>query len=86
MEVQTRSADQMVKMVMEDPKRLESLKANPLPELEKLRAESMKALRVSDSSLKSRCCVYFSRNLQSYGKIGSAYLTTSFSVTCQGDQ
>lgn len=42
MEMQTRSADQLVKLVIEDPVRLEALKANPLPELEKLRAEAVK--------------------------------------------
>lgn len=44
MEVQTRSADEMVKMVMADPERLEALKVNPLPELEKLRNEAVKAI------------------------------------------
>lgn len=44
METQTRSADQLVKMVLEDPARLEALKANPLPELEKLRADAVKAV------------------------------------------
>jgi hypothetical protein len=34
----------MVKMVMEDPARLEALKANPLPELEKLREDAVKAV------------------------------------------
>jgi len=37
-----RSADQMLNMVMADPTRLDALKADPLPELEKLRAEAKK--------------------------------------------
>lgn len=44
MEEQIRSADQMLKMVIMDPARLEALKADPLPELEKLRAEAVKAV------------------------------------------
>ena len=37
-----RSADQMVRLVVEDPTRLDALKANPLPELEKLRVDANK--------------------------------------------
>ena len=44
MERQTRSADQMVKLVLENPSRLESLRADPLPELEKLRAEAVEGV------------------------------------------
>jgi hypothetical protein len=43
MEDQMRSADQMVRMVMQDPARLAALKTDPLPELEKLRADAVKA-------------------------------------------
>src|SRR5688572_24185957 len=43
METQKRSADEMVRIVMENPKRLEALQANPLPELERLRADALKA-------------------------------------------
>jgi hypothetical protein len=43
MEGQIRSADQMVKIVMENPARLAALKANPLPELEKLRSDAVMA-------------------------------------------
>ena len=43
MEAQKSSADEMVRLVMEDPRRLEALKVNPLPELEKLRADAVKA-------------------------------------------
>jgi hypothetical protein len=42
MEEQMRSADQMLKMVMENPARLDLLKINPLPELQKLRDEAVK--------------------------------------------
>ena len=41
MEDKIRSADQMVRMVLEDPARLAALKADPLPELEKLRADAV---------------------------------------------
>lgn len=44
MEEQIRSADQMLKMVIQDPARLAALKADPLPELEKLRADAVKAV------------------------------------------
>jgi hypothetical protein len=44
MEEQVRSADQMLKMVIQDPARLAALKADPLPELEKLRADAVKAV------------------------------------------
>lgn len=43
MDAQKRSADEMVSLVMKDPSRLEALKANPLPELEKLRDDAVKA-------------------------------------------
>ena len=42
MEEQMRSADQMLKMVVDSPARLDLLKANPLPELQKLRDEAVK--------------------------------------------
>jgi hypothetical protein len=41
MEPETRSADQMIKKVVEDPARLEALKKDPLPELSKLRDEAV---------------------------------------------
>lgn len=43
MEVQTRSADEMLKIVMANPARLEALKENPLPELQKLSDEAKAA-------------------------------------------
>jgi hypothetical protein len=44
MEAQTRSADEMVRLVTTSPERLEALKANPLPELEKLKEEAKRAV------------------------------------------
>jgi hypothetical protein len=44
MEEQIRSADQMLKIVIQDPARLAALKADPLPELETLRAEAIKEI------------------------------------------
>jgi hypothetical protein len=41
MEPTHRSADELVRLVSSDPRRLEALKANPLPELEKLRDEAV---------------------------------------------
>ena len=46
MEEQIRSADQMLKIVVKDPTRLAALKADPLPELEKLRAEAVNEVPV----------------------------------------
>lgn len=75
MEVQTRSADQMVKMVMENPARLESLKANPLPELEKLRAEAVKAAPVYTSDkLLYRIAVVVLGSLALIAAVGSVLL------------
>lgn len=42
--MQMQLADQMVKMVKEDPKRLEAIRANPLPEIEKLKTDAEKVL------------------------------------------
>ena len=40
MENETRSADQMVKKLVEDPARLEAIKKDPLPEISKLADEA----------------------------------------------
>ncbi len=40
MEAQTRSADEILRIVIANPQRLEALKANPLPELQKLSEEA----------------------------------------------
>lgn len=49
MEAQKRSADEMVRIVKGDPQRLAALKADPLPELERLRADAVKAVPVYTS-------------------------------------
>jgi hypothetical protein len=43
METQTRSADEVLRIVTANPERLEALKANPLPELQKLSDEAKAA-------------------------------------------
>lgn len=44
MEQRIRSADEMVRLAATDPKRLEALKQDPLPELQKLSAEAKEAV------------------------------------------
>jgi hypothetical protein len=44
METKKRSADEMVRIVTADPQRLDALKANPLPELQKLSDEAKVAV------------------------------------------
>ncbi len=43
MEEQMRSADQMLRMIIENPARLDALKVDPLPELQKLRDDAVKS-------------------------------------------
>ncbi len=42
---QVRSADQMLNLVLEDPARLNALKTNPLPELQKLRNQAVEEIK-----------------------------------------
>ena len=43
METQSRAADEMVRILRENPQRLDMIKANTLPELQKLRADALEA-------------------------------------------
>ena len=49
METQKWLGDEMVRIVKEDPQRLEALRANPLPELERLSTDAKKAARAYTS-------------------------------------
>jgi hypothetical protein len=82
MDDQMRSADQMVKIVQNDPSRLEALKANPLPELEKLRTEALNAVPayVGDKLL-YRIAVIVLGSLAVIAALGSIVLVFSGKTT-----
>jgi len=76
MEVQTRSADEMVRLVTTHPERLEALKTNPLPELERLKDEAKKAVPPSytEDKLLYRIAIVVLGSLALIAGIGSVVL------------
>ena len=74
MEVQRRSADEMLRIVMANPQRLEELKANPLAELQRLADEAKAVTPWSGDVLLYRIAVVVLSSLTLITAIGSIIL------------
>ena len=81
MEAQRRSADEILSIVTGDPQRLEALKANPLPELQKLSEEAKALVPWSGDVLLYRIAVVVLSSLALIAAIGSIILVIAGKTT-----
>ena len=81
MEAQRRSADEVLRIVTADPQRLEALKANPLPELQKLTDEAKALTPWSGDVLLYRIAVVVLSSLALIAAIGSIVLVIAGKTT-----
>lgn len=77
MEAQRRSADEILRIVTASPQRLEALKANPLPELQKLTDEAKAVTPWSGDVLLYRIAVVVLGSLTLIAAIGSIALVSA---------
>jgi hypothetical protein len=81
MDERARSADEMMRIVTANPQRLEALKANPLPELQKLTDEAKAATPWSGDIVLYRIAVIVLGSLALIAAIGSIVLVMNGKTT-----